>query len=295
MKQILKARNVLLILLIVGSLKGNAAPDIQFLWPHGGESFRSGTFTKLKASVNDPDRFVEKVDFFVEDQLIGTVTAPPYTLVWVVNSSGASAFVRGRVQLKVVAVGDIGAMATATVSVFVSDEHPTFPVVEVISPAAEAMYPVPGNFTFAAEVFASVGDSGPIEFYVGTNLMGTLGQTNGLKSTNPPIALEVTGIEEGEYRVYVKYAGLNRSYCECGSASIRVVRLGLKDTTVSQGILTINGVTAFPARAVVIEKSPDLKAWAPAEIVTPATTSFVFEEVLAETANRSWYRARFAD
>jgi hypothetical protein len=296
MRNLPKAKAVLLIFLtIVGSVEGNVGPDIQFLWPHGGEDFSNGTFAKLKVSASDLDGFVKQVDFFVEDQLIGTVTAPPYNLVWVVNSSGAGAFVRGNVQLKVEAVDDTGGMATATVPVFVSDEHPTFPVVEVISPATGAMYPVPGNFTFAAEVLASVGESGPVEFYVGTNLVGTLVQTNGLKATNPPMALEVTGLEEGEYRVYVKYAGLNRSYCDCGSTSIRVVRLGLKDATVSQGKLIIDGVTAFPNRAVVIEKSSDLKAWVPAETVTPTTTSFVFDEVFAEGANPSWYRARFAD
>src|SRR2546425_864429 len=93
--------------------------------------------------------------------------------------------------LLTVAVDDLGAQTeSAIVTVNYYTGAPPQPVLEIISPPDGAVFQAPAAFVFSAELLASTGDTGPVEFFVGTNSVGIVDQGGWFSATTPPSSIK---------------------------------------------------------------------------------------------------------
>ncbi len=140
-------------------------PTVAISSPAAGATV-SGTVT---VSANASDNVgVVKVDFYVDNVLVGTDASAPYAYSW--NTTGAS---NGSHTLKAVATDAAGNSASsASVAVTVSNTPPdtTPPTVAITSPAAGAT--VSGTVTVSANASDNVGVV-KVDFYVDNVLVGT--------------------------------------------------------------------------------------------------------------------------
>ena len=79
---------------------------------------------------------------------------------------------------------------------------------KITSPQPGAVLAAPATFCFSADLLSSSGDAGPIEFFVGTNSVGTVTQadTNFTVET-PPYWVTVTNLPTGTYQLRIDYHG----------------------------------------------------------------------------------------
>jgi len=90
----------------------NAAPSVSITSPTSGASFTQGTPVTVDATASDPDGSVAKVDFYSDGVLVGTDATAPY-------SASVSGLTLGSHTLQAVATDNVGATATASVSITV--------------------------------------------------------------------------------------------------------------------------------------------------------------------------------
>jgi len=248
---------------------------------------------KIKSEALDPDGSIARVEFFVATALgtnmIGVATNPPYNTLW---AFGFEPPYDGPWTLKAVAVDNSGARTESrpfTVSESCS-LCPPFGFVDIVSPREGELFAAPAAFVFSAEVLVSLGGAGPLEFFAGTSSLGLAGEDIPLAVDTPPTSITVSNLAEGEYKLSVRYRGLN------GGASvlrtIQVVKLGIQSPRVTAtGRVQFEVVTSFPGRHTMIQVSSNLLQWTSISTNEPSTNSFVFtERVLATNAQR-FYRA----
>ena len=270
----------------------NRAPQVSILWPAPGDRFSAGTFIKIKAFATDPDGSVAQVQFFAQPELIGVVTNPPFNLLWQVEQRGAF---YGSLDLQAVAVDDLGAQTeSAIVTVTYYTGAPPQPVLEIISPLDGAVFPAPATFDFSAELLASTGDTGPVEFFVGTNSVGLVHQGGWFSATTPPNSITVTNLPEGEHKLTVRYRGLDGTLCSCvlKTNTVRVVKLGFQSPYLTpDGRIQFQVVTSFPGRQTMIQASPNLLDWVPVSTNQPSSNTFTFTDPNPATNAQRFYRA----
>ncbi|HYV32948.1 MAG TPA: Ig-like domain-containing protein, partial [Candidatus Binatia bacterium] len=262
----------------------NQPPRVSITWPHAGPSwdhFLTRTLIKIKAEADDPDGSISQVEFFVLTNRIGVVTNAPFNLLWFV---GEGVPLQPPLwTLRAVATDNLGAQAqSAEVRLGFSDTLPTMPVVEIVSPPSGTLFPAPATFVFSAEVLASDGDAGPIEFFVGTNSVGIVDNASCLTADTPPSSITLSNLVEGQYTLSVRYLGLDGMFCiSCllATNTIRVVNLGVRAPGLtSDNRLEFEVLTSFPGKVTVIEASGNLGDWTPILTNQPSSNRFIFTE-----------------
>jgi hypothetical protein len=272
----------------------NLPPKVSVLWPRQGERFGSGTLLKIKAEASDADGSVTQVRFFAQTNVIGVATNPPYNVLWDVGI---------RVDdpdhptwtLKAVAVDNLGASnESIPVTISYYTGAPPGPVVEMVSPRNGTLFAAPATFDFSAEVLASLGDTGPVEYFVGTNLVGVFDQVTNFSATTPPSSVTVSNLAEGEYRLTVRYLGAAGSLClPClrNTNTIRVVKLGARmPSLTADGRIQFEVVTSFPGRPTIIETSFNLRDWTPISTNEPPGNTFTFTDSSPACDSHRFYR-----
>ena len=193
-----------------------------------------------------------------------------------------------------VAVDNFGAKTeSAAVSVGYYTDPPPAPVVEIVSPSDRAMSAPPATFVFSAELLASTGDSGPVEFFVGTNSASVVDLGGSFSATMPPASVTVSNLLEGEYKLTVRYLGANGTLCPCKliTNTVRVVQLGVRLPSVTpDDRLQFEVVTAFPGKPTVIQASTNLLDWAPMSTNQPTSNTFSITESSPATNSQRFFR-----
>jgi hypothetical protein len=113
--------------------------------------------TRLKISLETipPGVPLKRADFFEDGVLIGSVTNDPPRIVWSVNPTGNVTNFR----LTAVAEDAEGRRAVAPpVMLGYSDTCPTIPIVKIVSPDHQAIFPASETVRFGAEVIAGSGE-----------------------------------------------------------------------------------------------------------------------------------------
>ena len=273
--------------------ESNAPPDISLIWPRDGYSFGAvNTAIKIKANVSsNAVSTVTQVQFFVETDLIGTITNAPLNLVWQVWLPGV---VFGYFDLRAVAMDSFGRKATsAPVNFYYSSTQPPFPVVEMLSPPNGSVFAAPASVVFSAEVLASQGDAGPLEFFVDDDSVGVASGSEFLRATNPPVSVVVSNLAEGEHKLQVKYLGGSGGLCYCNwiTNKIRVVRLEMRSPRLNpQARFQCQVVASLPGIKTIVQVSPDLVAWTPITTNQPPGTTFTFTDPSPATNAQTFYR-----
>jgi hypothetical protein len=147
----------------------NQAPAATWVSPATGSTFLPGSSITLSANATDPDGTVSKVDFLSGGTVIGTVTSAPYTYVW--NNVPANTY-----SLTARATDNNGATGTSapavTITVAVPQNNP--PSVAITAPADGATFSAPASITISANASDTDGTVAKIDFYDGSQLVGTV-------------------------------------------------------------------------------------------------------------------------
>jgi hypothetical protein len=292
--------SALTILCVLGSglrAEDTPPPQVSIAWPRDGYSF-GAINTAIKIKVNGSSAIgtsVTQVQFYVESDLIGTVTNAPFNLVWQVYLPGID---YGDFNLRAVALDSLGKRAESQpVNFHYSITQPTFPVVDMLGPRNGSVFSAPATFDFSAEVLASEGDAGPVEFFVDDNSVGVVDGSESLRVTTPPASLVVSNLTEGVHRLRVGYLGVGGGGCFCNwvTNTIRVVRLELRSPRLTpEARLECEVFASLPGIKTIVQMSSDRLFWAPVITNRPPGTSFTFTDTYPATNVQRFYRVALA-
>jgi hypothetical protein len=163
----------------------NQAPSVALTAPAGGASFTAPANITLNATASDTDGTVARVEFYRGSTLISSDTTSPYSAVW----TGAAA---GSYSLTARAYDDDGASRTSTaVNVTVTTATHQLPTVSLTSPIAGQSFTAPASLTMTAAASDSDGTISRVDFYVGTQLVGT--------DTSSPYSAAWSNVAAGSY------------------------------------------------------------------------------------------------
>jgi regulation of enolase protein 1 (concanavalin A-like superfamily) len=146
---------------------GNQAPTVTITTPTSGASYTAPATVNVQATAADADGTVSRVEFYRGSTLIGTDTSSPYTYTW----ANASA---GNYSLTARAYDNNGASRTSTavnISVGTSSNQP--PTVSITAPTNGASYTAPASMTITAPASDTDGSVANVDFYVGSQLIGS--------------------------------------------------------------------------------------------------------------------------
>ncbi|HXW04606.1 MAG TPA: Ig-like domain-containing protein [Vicinamibacterales bacterium] len=146
---------------------GNQAPSVAITSPASGATFTALATISVAASASDADGTVSRVDFYQGTTLIGSDTTAPYTASW-------SNVAAGSYTLTARATDNGGAARTSTgVSITVNTAPNQLPSVSLTSPANGATFTAPATITVAASASDPDGTVAGVDFYTGTQLIGS--------------------------------------------------------------------------------------------------------------------------
>src|SRR5262249_8546888 len=148
--------------------------------------------------------------------------------------------------LKAVAFDNYGGTATsAPVEIGYYTGLPTEPVLQITSPFPGSVFLPGATVVFSAELIASTSDTGPGEFFIDTNSVGSVTQGGTFTASTPLNSLAVSNLVEGQHILNVKYRGLNGPG-KCAPVSITVASLGIQfPRRTTEGEVQFDVVTAF--------------------------------------------------
>ena len=268
----------------------NGPAQVSIIWPSSANSFSVSTLIKIKALATDTNGTIAQVQFYAGTNLISVVTNPPYQTIWIVTGNGSP---DRSIVLTAAALdsnGNRSVSAPVTIHYFIG--YPPNAVIAMNSPADGAMFPAPATLGVSVEQLAScAGETGPVEFFVGTNSVGVVTQAGPFSASSPPFSITITNLPEGSYRLRAQYRAC-RGIESTEPIAISVVRLGLHSPRLSEdGNFAFEVVTSFPGKQTIIQASPNLFDWSPISTNVPSSNNFTFTEPLPATNSPRFYRA----
>ena len=145
-------------------MSANAAPSVILVQPAANSTYTGPV--RLSAFASDADGTVAKVDFYVDNVLVGSDPTSSYEVVWNTNSTGTHV-------AKAVATDNSGASTTSYEREFYTNNPPATnqpPTVGFILPQA-ADYPKPARITLTANASDADGTITQVAFYANTTLL----------------------------------------------------------------------------------------------------------------------------
>jgi uncharacterized protein YkwD len=147
---------------------GNQPPTAQITQPAQGATFQRPATIAIAATASDPDGTVARVEFFDGAVKLGEDATAPYAFSW----TGAAA---GTHALTVKATDNANAVGTsAPVTITVTNPGtPGAATVRIARPLANASITINQEFEIEAQVTGATGAGIKVDFYEGSNLIGT--------------------------------------------------------------------------------------------------------------------------
>jgi hypothetical protein len=188
-------------------VNANAAPTVSITSPAINASFTAPASINISASAADSDGTISKVDFYNGATLLGTDTTSPYSFAW-------SNVAAGSYSLTAKATDNNGAVSTSTaVSITVGSANQA-PSVSLIAPANGATFSAPASITITATATDSDGTISKVDFYRGTNLLGT--------ATSAPYSYTWTNVAVGTYSITARVTDNKGAVTTSSAASVTV-------------------------------------------------------------------------
>ncbi|HWR77548.1 MAG TPA: Ig-like domain-containing protein [Thiobacillus sp.] len=166
----------------------NTAPAISLNFPMASATYTAPASVPLSPAVSD-NGSINRVEFYVNNALLGTLTAPPYNSTW----SNAPA---GTYTIAAKAYDNLGVAtvsATKTITVYATSASNVAPAVTLGSPINNATYNVPGTVVFSAAATDTDGTINRVEYYANGGLLGG--------SSTPPYYGTWQNIAAGTYQI----------------------------------------------------------------------------------------------
>lgn len=186
-----------------------------------------------------------------------------------------------------VAVDDLGARtASEPVSVFVVSPFQVHLLVELLSPHPDDMFVAPATFEYGVQFLTrdrpldAPPFPGPVEFYIGTNFVGSRAES--------PFSITVTNLSEGEYKLRVRVLELFSD--DPQPITIHVTKMGIRSVRrTAEGQITFGAFNVLGPDQTIVEASSNLADWLPRLTNAPSLPSFHFFDDMAERSYR-FYR-----
>jgi hypothetical protein len=164
---------------------GNQAPTVAITTPTSGASYMAPATVSIQATAADADGTVSRVEFYRGTTLIGSDSTSPYTYSW----TNAPA---GNYSLTARAFDNNGGMQTsAAVNVTVNGAGNQLPTIAITAPVAGATFTSPASVTVTASASDPDGSIANVDFYVGSQLIGS--------DTSAPYTAAWNNVAAGNY------------------------------------------------------------------------------------------------
>jgi len=226
----------------VSNSTGNQMPTASITSPATGASYAAPATVNVAASASDADGNISRVEFYRDSTLISTDTTSPYNASWTNAPAGSYALTVRAYDHS----GGMGASAAVNVTVGSSTNQP--PTVSITSPASGASYPAPASMTMTATAADADGSVAGVDFYVGTQLVGS--------DSSSPYTASWTNVPAGTYSLTARArdnAGATRT---SSAVSITVGVTAARPATLAFNAST-NHSTAVNSYVVAIYRSVD--------------------------------------
>ncbi|WGH76933.1 Ig-like domain-containing protein [Tenacibaculum tangerinum] len=194
---------------IDGTPVGNNAPLVALTSPSNGASFTPSSDILLSADASDSDGSVTQVNFYEGTTLLGSDTTSPYSYTW-------SNVAQGNYTITAEAVDNEGATTVSNpISISVQDATSNNPpTVALTSPTNGSSFVAGSNINVTADASDSDGTITQVNFYSGTNLLGS--------DTTSPYSFTWNNVSEGNYTLTAEAIDNNGATTVSNSASITV-------------------------------------------------------------------------
>jgi hypothetical protein len=164
----------------------NALPTISVTAPANNALYSAPATINITATAADADGSVAQVDFYNGSTLIGTDFTSPYTFAWN-NVAG------GKYNITALATDNRGGVQLSSIVPVIVDRTPT---VSITAPLNNANYIATASILVTAIASDSDGTVTKVDFYNGSNLIGT--------STTSPYSLTWSNVGVGTYTITAK-------------------------------------------------------------------------------------------
>lgn len=144
---------------IYAATAGNAAPVTSLTSPLSGDSYLPPATIPITATASDTDGSINRVEFYLNNNLLNIMTAAPYTF-------GLGGVAAGSYTFRARAYDNLGVYTDSPVIPIVVNTPPT---VNITAPANNT---APASFNLQANATDADGNLGKVEFYQGTTLLG---------------------------------------------------------------------------------------------------------------------------
>ena len=170
----------------------NAAPTVSLSAPADNARYLSPSSITLSANATGPELndLLQKVEFFVNGALAGTVTSAPWSFSWQNPALGTY-------TLTAVATDSQGTQTTSAARTVVVTDQNQAPAVSIVTPLDNSRWHSPASFMFQAN--ASSGEANDIvrvEFYVDGALQG--------QDTTSPYSINLSSLPAGTYTLMAR-------------------------------------------------------------------------------------------
>ncbi|MBK8806282.1 MAG: glycoside hydrolase family 11 protein [Bacteroidales bacterium] len=191
----------------------NVAPVLAITAPAANATITAGDKVTISATATSEKSTISKVEFFVNDALVGSDAATPYSFDWTAGAAGTY-------TIKVTATDAVGDKTSATVSVVVSNV--VLPVVTITGPAAGAAYFVGDKVTIAANATSANSTISKIDVSVNDVVVGS--------DATAPYSFEWTAVAVGTQTIKVTATDAN------GNKSSNTVSIMVNEAPVVKSI-----------------------------------------------------------
>jgi hypothetical protein len=272
----------------------NVPPQVQILFPPPDIEFHSTTRIRIRVEATDADGTITEVRFYIGTNLIGSVTNPPYEIVSEPDDPGREAF--NAFVISAVAVDNLGASTTSAPVKAITGNHP-YPTSFWLTDAEGGYFvqngehvvrTAPATFELQGKLFISDGYDTPVDFYVDTNIVGTV--------VDPPYRVTVTNLPAGEYTLRLGNLSIYSGYLlfpEAAPPTLHVIVPSfLQPSRPDSNSFTFNFDDTLPRATNIIEQSGDLRTWIPIATNVSTTNSFSFRDAEATNSLSRFYRVK---
>ncbi|WP_296700207.1 Ig-like domain-containing protein [Algoriphagus sp.] len=193
-----------------GAAQENLPPTVSLSQPTQNQVFNIGSPVLITANASDPEGQIQRVEFYVNDNLVGSSTQAPFQFSW--NNAPVGNF---RIKAKVIDQGSLSAeSAVINVSVVDPNSNNQPPVTSIVTPTQNQIFDEGNAVLIQAYVADPENQIAKVEFFNGNILIGSV--------TGPPYQINWTNAPAGNHSLKTRVTDQGGLSAESGVVNITV-------------------------------------------------------------------------
>lgn len=158
----------------------NLSPSVEILGPSAGASLPPGVPVMIAAQAGDSDGHIERVQFYLDDLMIGEALSEPYSISWIPMGLGAY-------SLTARAFDNMGAMSvTSATHVLLTGAPNANPIITFLTPGNDSFHPPDSLVQLTADATDTDGTVARVEYFVDGVKVGEVYSAPWLLYWSPP-------------------------------------------------------------------------------------------------------------